>query len=53
MCVRVRVVCVDFSARHGLACVHCVFVSDRRKLKERVTQLDSENTALTRAHVER
>lgn len=24
-----------------------------RKLKERITQLDSENTALTRAHIER
>ena len=31
----------------------CILLVYYRKLKERITQLDSENTALTKAHVER
>ena len=42
--------CVEFTAHH---CLVLMVSCDRRKLKERITQLDSENTALTRAHVER
>ncbi len=38
-----------------MQCILAVFASSFycRKLKERITQLDLENTALTRAHVER
>ena len=34
-------------------CVDIMLYFECRKLKERVTQLDSENTVLTRAHIER